>query len=138
MLRMDRQYREVPQRKDDPKVLAPQEREQMDRTQQGQMREVGTSGSHDSRRQEALSNAERFAIDEDILALLRSDPIAWNNLQTFPKLYVRVRIDNIQYLKDMDPDTYRRRLDRFMEHTKRNEMYGDWNDDGKLLMGTTE
>ena len=87
---------------------------------------------------EALSNAERFSIDEDILALLRSDPIAWNNLQTFPKLYVRVRIDNIQYLKDRDPDTYRKRLDRFMKHTKRNEMYGDWNDDGKLLMGTTE
>jgi hypothetical protein len=85
---------------------------------------------------EALSNAEPFTIDEEILALLGSDPIAWENFRTFPELYVRVRVDNIQYLKDKEPDTYQKRLDKFIEYTRRGEMYGDWNDDGKLLNDT--
>ena len=85
---------------------------------------------------EALSNAEPFTIDEEVLALLESDPILWKNLQTLPELYVRVRVDNIQYLKDKEPETYQKRLDKFIEYTRRGEMYGDWNDDGKLLNDT--
>ncbi len=71
---------------------------------------------------------EVFVIEDDILAALKEDPIVWENIQSFPELYVRVRIHNIQaYKPERD-----KRLERFIAYSRRGEMYGEWNDGGKL------
>jgi uncharacterized protein YdeI (YjbR/CyaY-like superfamily) len=76
--------------------------------------------------------ADSFRIDEELLAELRQDAVLYQNLQALPELYVRIRIDNIQSVKH-DAEMYRNRLTKFIEHTRSNTMYGQWNDGGRLL-----
>lgn len=73
-----------------------------------------------------------FVINQDILALLQSDNILWQNFLSFPPLYQRVRIDTIQFNKHR-PALYQSRLDKFIENTRNGIMYGEWNDNGRLL-----
>ena len=80
---------------------------------------------------EALSRARRFCIAEDILAALRADQVVWRNFRSFPELYRRVRIDTIQ-IKRKQPDLFARRLAKFIDFTRRGEMFGAWNDGGRL------
>lgn len=73
-----------------------------------------------------------FVIDKDILAALQSDVDVWANFQNFPSLYKRVRIDTIQ-IKKNQPDVFAARLNKFIENTKKGVVYGEWNDNGRLL-----
>lgn len=73
-----------------------------------------------------------FSIDGDILAALQADNIIWNNFVKFPPLYQRVRIDTIQIKKKL-PELFNSRLKKFIDNTKQNIMFGDWNDNGRLL-----
>ena len=73
-----------------------------------------------------------FVIDKDILAVLQSDVDVWTNFQNFPSLYNRVRIDTIQ-IKKNQPDVFAARLNKFIENTQKGVMYGEWNDNGRLL-----
>ena len=75
-----------------------------------------------------------FVIDTEILAALKSDPEVWANFQSFPPLYRRVRIDTIQINRRMRrPELFKKRLDKFIENTRKGIMYGEWNDNGRLL-----
>lgn len=76
---------------------------------------------------------EEFVIDKDILTELKKDKEIWNNFQKFPELYKRVRIDTIQIKKKSNPELYENRLKKLIENTKKNIMYGEWNDNGRLL-----
>ena len=82
---------------------------------------------------EALSWAPEFSIDPEIMGILGSDPVLYDNFMSFPELYRRVRIDNIQTFKRSDPELYRKRLGKFIDNTRDGRMYGEWNDDGKLV-----
>ena len=73
-----------------------------------------------------------FIIDGDILTALKADEAVWNNFMNFPPLYRRVRIDTIQ-IKKKQPDLFKSRLEKFIERTRLNIMYGEWNDNGRLL-----
>lgn len=73
-----------------------------------------------------------FKIDMDILHELQSDPIVWKNFCNFPDLYKRVWIDTIQ-IKRRDKELFRKRLDKFIENTRNGILYGEWNDNGRLL-----
>ena len=73
-----------------------------------------------------------FVIDNEILNALQSDTVVWNNFLSFPQLYRRVRIDTIQ-IKKKQPELFQSRLQKFIENTKRGIMYGEWNDNGRLL-----
>ncbi|MFD1031688.1 YdeI/OmpD-associated family protein [Metaplanococcus flavidus] len=75
---------------------------------------------------------ESFTIDPDILDRLQEDPQAYRNFLNFPELYRRIRIDNIQGYKEYDPEIYEKRLDKFIENTRENKMYGQWDDNGRL------
>ncbi len=72
-----------------------------------------------------------FVIDEKILDRLKEDPEVYETFMSFPELYRRIRLDNIQGLKD--EALYKHRLDKLIENTKNNIMYGAWHDDGRLL-----
>ena len=73
-----------------------------------------------------------FVIDEVILAALQEDVEVWENFQSFPLLYQRVRIDTIQ-IKKKQPELFRSRLQKLLDNTKEGIMYGEWNDNGRLL-----
>lgn len=77
-------------------------------------------------------SVESFVIQEDILAQLREDETLYRNFLDLPDLYVRIKIDNIQSVRN-DATLFHNRLTKFIEHTRINKMYGQWNDDGRLL-----
>lgn len=77
---------------------------------------------------------EGFVIDEEISAALKADPEVWTNYRRFPPLYRRVRIDTIQVNRRMRrPELFKKRLEKFIENTRKGIMYGEWNDNGRLL-----
>lgn len=73
-----------------------------------------------------------FVIDAEILKALKADKEVWDNFLKFPPLYQRVRIDTIQ-IKKKQPDLFQRRLQKLIDNTKQGIMYGEWNDNGRLL-----
>jgi len=73
-----------------------------------------------------------FIIDDDILHALKADHEVWENFCKFPALYQRVRIDTIQ-IKKKQPDLFQSRLRKLIDNTKKGIMYGEWNDNGRLL-----
>ena len=73
-----------------------------------------------------------FIIDKVILKALKSDPVVWEKFQKFPVLYQHVRIDTIQ-IKKKQPELFRNRLQKLIDNTKNGIMYGEWNDNGRLL-----
>lgn len=73
-----------------------------------------------------------FIADSDILTALQADTITWNNFINFPTLYQRVRIDTIQ-IKKKQPELFNNRLKKLIDNTRRNIMFGEWNDNGRLL-----
>ena len=74
-----------------------------------------------------------FQIDNDILVVLQGDEVVWENFQALPALYVRVRIDNIQNIRKRDAEAFQRRLEKFIENTRKGVMYGEWCDNERLL-----
>ena len=73
-----------------------------------------------------------FIILPEILEALQTDPVLWRNFQKLPPLYKRVRIDTIQ-IKRSQPALFKSRLEKFLQNTKAGLLYGDWNDNGRLL-----
>jgi hypothetical protein len=73
-----------------------------------------------------------FVIDEDIENRLRENEITYSNFISFPELYKRIRIDTIIQVKK-DPELFEKRLNKFIENTTKGKMYGEWNDNGRLL-----
>lgn len=75
---------------------------------------------------------DSFRIDKDIEQRLKEEKQVYENFMAFPDLYTRVRIDTIQSNKNQ-PELFKSRLDKFITNTRENKMYGQWNDDGRLL-----
>ncbi|KWX80879.1 thymidylate synthase [Paenibacillus riograndensis] len=73
-----------------------------------------------------------FTIDKDIEQKLKEEKQVYENFMAFPDLYKRIRIDTIQSYKN-PPELYKSRLDKFITNTRENKMYGQWNDNGRLL-----
>jgi len=66
---------------------------------------------------------EAFQIQPDILAALQADQQIWDNFQAFPGLYQRIRIAFIEGARKQ-PEEFQKRLDKFLEKTRENKMYG--------------
>lgn len=73
-----------------------------------------------------------FVIIPGIRVAFNANPVAWHNFKSFPELYQRVRIDNIQRVKE-SRELFDSRLKKLIEASERNEMIGDWHDCGRLL-----
>lgn len=73
-----------------------------------------------------------FVIGPDMLQLLQSDAVLWENFNQLPELYKRVRIDTIQFYKKRQIEIYEKRLQKFVESTRNGLLYGEWNDNGRL------
>ena len=68
----------------------------------------------------------------EIIYAFKADTIAWQNFCSFPGLYQRVRIDNIQRNKSFK-ELFESRLQKLIEASRRGKMIGDWHDCGRLL-----
>lgn len=77
-------------------------------------------------------NHDSFKIDKIIEQRLKEERQVYENFLAFPALYNRVRIDTIQSIKNQ-PELFKSRLEKFIINTKENKMYGQWNDNGRLL-----
>ena len=70
-------------------------------------------------------SVDAFTIPPDILEALQADPQTWANFEAFPPLYQRIRISYIDEQR-RDPAEFRKRLDKFLNHTRENKMFGRW------------
>ncbi|OZB92468.1 YdeI family protein [Paenibacillus sp. XY044] len=77
-------------------------------------------------------NSDSFSIDKVIEQRIRADNRVYDNFLAFPDLYKRIRIDTIQSYKNQ-PEIFKNRLEKFLTNTRENKMYGQWNDNGRLL-----
>jgi hypothetical protein len=73
-----------------------------------------------------------FSPDPDVVAALKRAR-CWTKFRRFPALYQRIRAYNVVFFKRRNPEQYARSLESLIAHTKRGEMYGEWNDYGRLL-----
>ena len=80
----------------------------------------------------AFKNAKEFYIDEDIQAAFENNKIAYYNFKKMPILYQKVRIDTIQRYKK-NRETFERRLKKLIDNCEKNILFGEWNDNGKLI-----
>lgn len=97
--------------------------------QAGRMTEAGRA---------ALAEASAaFVIDDDVQEALRAVPEAWRNFQTFPELYRRVRVDNVQRTRK-NPELFRSRLQKLVESSAQGIMYGQWDDYGRSAAARRE
>lgn len=74
----------------------------------------------------------KFVIIPEIIEAFSANPVAWEKFRSFPELYQRVRIDNIQRNKACK-EMFESRLQKLIEASERGEMIGDWHDYGRLL-----
>lgn len=81
---------------------------------------------------EAYKSAKPFVIDPEIKKAFDANPAARQNFTAFSELYRRVRIDTIQRYKE-NRKQFDDRLRKLMEFSERGEMFGEWNDGGRLL-----
>ena len=73
-----------------------------------------------------------FRIDPDLEAALKQARV-WSRFKAFPALYQRVRAGNLAFYKRRDPAAYEQMLSRLIAETKKGQMFGEWNDYGRLL-----
>ena len=73
-----------------------------------------------------------FRVDPGVETALKAAR-CWSKFKAFPPLYQRVRAYNVVLQKGRDQDAYEKALGNLIAHTKRGEMYGEWNDYGRLL-----
>lgn len=75
---------------------------------------------------------DSFHIEKLIVERLKEDKQTFENYIAFPELYKRIRIDTIQSVIK-ETGLYHSRLDKFINQTRNNIMYGEWSDKGRLL-----
>jgi len=66
---------------------------------------------------------EEFVFPEDIMEVLRKDPVVWENYQQFSASYKRIRIAYIDSARTCR-DEFNKRLGNFIKNTKHNKLIG--------------
>lgn len=72
-----------------------------------------------------------FKIDKEVELALK-EAGALENFKKFPSLYQRIRSYNVAFYKK-DKLKFEKSLSRLIEKTLKGEMYGEWNDYGRLI-----
>lgn len=73
-----------------------------------------------------------FQFDPEVVAELKKARV-WSKFRKLHPLYQRIRASNLAFYKSHYPDPYKRALDHLIEETKNGNMFGEWNDYGRLL-----
>ena len=73
-----------------------------------------------------------FKVDPDIEAAMKAAR-CWAKFKSFPPLYQRIRACNVVFYKKRNPAMYNQTLSHLIVATQRGQMFGEWNDYGRLL-----
>lgn len=73
-----------------------------------------------------------YKIDPDLVKILKENKV-YTKFKSFPELYIRVRSYNVSFYKNWNKVQYEKALKHLIDSTKKNELYGEWNDYGRLL-----
>ena len=74
---------------------------------------------------------KEFVLDKDIKKELVNAKCLKTFL-SFPELYQRIRVYNINFYKKRNPNAYKKALDHLIKETLKGKMYGQWDDYGRL------
>lgn len=72
-------------------------------------------------------NPDAFVFPEKVCAALQKDPKVWENFQSFPMVYQRIRASYVNEAQK-DPTEYQKRLENLIENTRKKQMFGNWDD----------
>ena len=75
--------------------------------------------------------ARSFRIDAEVEVALKKARV-WSRFKSFPPLYQRVRAYNVAFYKTRNRAAYEKALAHLIEKTKAGELFGEWNDYGRL------
>ena len=73
-----------------------------------------------------------FQFDPEVVAELKKARV-WSKFRKLHPLYQRIRASNLAFYKNHYPEPYERALNHLIEETKKGNMFGEWNDYGRLL-----
>ena len=73
-----------------------------------------------------------FSFDAEIVAAMKAARV-WTKFRTFPPLYQRIRAYNVAFYKKRAPQLYEQTLAHLIAETRKGQMFGEWNDYGRLL-----
>ena len=72
-----------------------------------------------------------FKIPSGIEAALKQARV-WSKFKRFPPLYQRIRAYNVQFYQNRNREMYDKALAHLIAETKKEKMYGEWNDYGRV------
>ena len=73
-----------------------------------------------------------FKVDPDIEEAMKAAR-CWSKFKAFPPLYQRIRAYNVAFYKRRNPAMYAKTLSHLIAETGKGQMFGEWNDYGRLL-----
>lgn len=73
-----------------------------------------------------------FKEDEEVVKELKKARI-WSKFKSLHTLYQRIRLSNLSFYRTKNVDAYKKMLMHIIAETKKGNMYGQWNDYGRLL-----
>lgn len=71
-----------------------------------------------------IKKEQTFVIPSDILKELKANKLAWNNFQTLPGYYTRIRVAYIESRKRHSKELYQKALRHFIEMTAKGKRFG--------------
>ena len=83
----------------------------------------------DAGRKVAPALSEAFVMPPRLVADLQQDPLVWQRFQAFPAVYQTIRASYVEESRK-DPAEYQKRLSNLIENTRKNKMFGNWDDSG--------
>ncbi|MEO8286583.1 MAG: YdeI/OmpD-associated family protein [Chloroflexota bacterium] len=87
--------------------------------EQGRMMQAGLDKLGDS----LHDTSGAFEVPPDIVAALQADPQTWENFQSFPESYKRIRVGWIDGARHR-PEEFEKRLRYFLKMTAKNKRFG--------------
>lgn len=78
-----------------------------------------------------------YTMDPEIASALKQARV-WTRFRQFPPLYQRIRMYNVAFYRKRNPQQYERALARLIEETRKGNLYGAWDDYGRLTQDKSE
>ena len=79
-------------------------------------------------------NPDNFVFEQWVVDALKADPIVWENFNSFPGAYRRIKVDRIQHYNSTKRSEYAMHmLQTLIDDTRKGKMQPGWDDFGRLV-----
>lgn len=76
-----------------------------------------------------------FIFEQWVIDALKAEPVVWDNFNSFPGAYQRIKVDRIQhYMATKRPEYAMHMLQSLIDDTRKGRMQPGWDDSGRLGM----